>query len=62
MSLQGHQPGRKICLVLAGISMFFPVSHGGNPSAGSTTRFLLQNLIPWSSPIETEGPIYKNEL
>lgn len=59
ISLQGHKPGSKICPVLAGISTCFPVRHAGNPTAVSV---LLQNLIPWSSPIETEGLIYENKL
>lgn len=53
----GHQPGSKICPVLAGISTCFPDQHAGNPSAVSTTQFLLQNLIPWKTLVETVEPV-----
>lgn len=53
----GHQPGNKICPMLAGISMCFPDRHAGNPRPMSTTQFLLQNLIPWKTPIETGGTV-----
>lgn len=53
----GHQPGIQICLMFAGIFTCFPDRHPGNPSAMSTTQFLLQNRIPWKSPIETGGPV-----
>lgn len=53
----GHQPGGKICPMLAGISVGFPDWHAGNPSVVSTTQFLLQNLIPWKAPLETVEPV-----